>query len=390
MISLIFASLTLLLLIPFSIELILGIQKLHLLHTTPQTLKKHPTLTIVVAVLNEENHIQTAVQSWLELDYPNLEIIIVNDRSSDNTGSICNNISTVYPHVQVVHIDRLQEGWIGKNYALHLGAGQATTDYILFTDGDVSMHPSTLKRAMHYIEQKKLDHLSALFHPQLPTGLLNMIFLDFWLGLCGWFKPWQASNPKSSKGMGIGAFNLIHRQKYLQAGGHYPVRLSPVDDILLGIHLKQQGLKQECVNGMQLISVPWYDSLKNMIQGLSKNSFAGLDFSITKVLLASLFILVVQIWPWWALLFYTGIAKTLNIVFLSTSILVLLLATAQTGIARSCIIWLPLSPYIRLFILVNSVLKNIRQKGIYWRGTFYPLKDLQKAHQDFRKKHSTK
>lgn len=215
-----------------------------------------------------------------------------------------------------------------------------------------------------------------------------MVFLDFWLGLCGWFKPWKAIDSSSSKGMGIGAFNLVNRQKYLQAGGHRAVQFCPVDDILLGIHLKQQGLKQECVNGMKLITVPWYGSLRDMTQGLSKNSFAGLDFSLAKVTLTSLFIILVQILPWWALFVYTGLAQTLNLIFLGGSILLVLLSATHTSISRRCLIWLPLSPYIRLYILLGSVVKNLRQKGIYWRGTFYPLPELKEAHHRFNKEHN--
>ena len=388
MTSLIITTLTLIFFIPPSLVLLVGIRKLELLHTFPKAEKNLPSITVIAAVLNEETHIQTAVSSWLTLDYPKLKIIIVNDRSTDNTESICNHINSIHPHVQVIHVARLQPGWLGKNHALHCGAQQATTDYILFTDGDVRMHPATLKKAVKCLQKNKTDHLCALFNPQLPTKLLNMIFLDFWLGLCGWFKPWKAQNPQDSHGMGIGAFNLIHRQKYIKAGGHKPVKLSLVDDIALGIHLKQQGLKQKCINGMQMITVPWYSSLQDMIHGLSKNSFAGLDFSIPKVLLVSLFILLMQIWPWWGLFFYREIPLFLNILFLSWSILIVFITTAHTGISRYCLIWFPISPYIRLFILINSVIKNIYRKGIFWRGTYYPLSTLKKAHQDFHNKHN--
>ncbi len=387
MLPLTLSTLTLLLIIPASIELLCGIHKLRLLHTVPLAQDHFPTVTIVVAVLNEEDHIEAAVASWLNQDYLNLEIIIVDDRSTDNTGFICDQINATHPHVQALHIDRLRPGWLGKNQALDYGARHATTDFILFTDGDTVMDPTVLKRAMYCIQHDKLDHLCALFNPQLPTGLLNMIFLDFWLGLCGWFKPWKAMSPESSKAIGIGAFNLINREKYLNAGGHQSLKFSPVDDILLGIHLKQQGLKQECVNGMKLIAVPWYGSLRDMIQGLCKNSFAGLDFSVLKVVLASLFILVVQIVPWWALFFYTGLAQNLNILLLGGSILVVFFSTTHTSISRRCFVWMPLSPYIRLYILLHSMIKNIRQKGIYWRGTFYPLQKLKDAHQQFIKEH---
>ena len=388
MIALIITTLTLIFFIPPSLMLIFGIRKLRLLHTFPKAENNLPTITLVVAVLNEENHIQKAVSSWLKLDYPDLEIIIVNDRSTDNTGAICNHISNMHHRVQVIHVARLPDGWLGKNHALHCGAKQVSTDYILFTDGDVSMHPSTLKRAIKCLQDNNTDHLCTLFNPQMPTKLLDMIFLDFWIGLCGWFKPWKAQEPGDPHGMGIGAFNLIHRQKYEDAGGHKAIKLSIVDDIALGIHLKQQGLKQECLNGMQLITVPWYDSLRDMIYGLSKNSFAGLDFSITKVLLASLFILLIQIWPWWGLCFYNGVPQLLDLIFLSWSTFIVFITTAHTGISRSCLIWLPVSPYLRLIILINSVVRNIYQKGIFWRGTYYPLTDLKKAHRYFKDNHN--
>lgn len=131
MLPLILSTLMLLVMMPVGLDLLLGIRKLRLLHHVPKAQHNLPSITIIVAVLNEETHIETAVSSWLKQDYPNLNIIIVNDRSTDNTAEICNHMSDSYSHVQVVHLDRLDlVGWVKTMPSIK---GQNMPPQILFS-----------------------------------------------------------------------------------------------------------------------------------------------------------------------------------------------------------------------------------------------------------------
>ena len=127
-----------------------------------------PTLSIVTAARNEARGIEAAVKSLLRLDYPGLEIVIVNDRSEDDTGAILQRLVVDHPHLKVITIAELPPGWLGKNYALHTGAARATGQLLLFTDADIVFEPSTLRRAVALMEEERIDHLAAIPDVRVP------------------------------------------------------------------------------------------------------------------------------------------------------------------------------------------------------------------------------
>ncbi|MCI5159154.1 MAG: glycosyltransferase family 2 protein, partial [Candidatus Electrothrix sp. AUS1_2] len=124
---------------------------------------KPPSVSVIIPACNEEQELETALTSVLSLDYPNLEIIVLDDRSTDATPQILDRMASQHPRLRVIHITELPAGWLGKNHALHLGAARATGEYLLFTDADVHYTPDTLRRAVARMETRTLDHLSLIF-----------------------------------------------------------------------------------------------------------------------------------------------------------------------------------------------------------------------------------
>lgn len=137
-----------------------------------------PRLSIVVPALNEEETVEPAMRTLLALDYPQLEIIAVDDRSTDETGGILDRLAATDPRLRVLHVRELPAGWLGKNHALHLASREATGDYILFTDADVLFEPTVLRRTVRAMIARGLDHLAVF--PELVRG-------GFWETLCVWF-----------------------------------------------------------------------------------------------------------------------------------------------------------------------------------------------------------
>ncbi len=372
--------LTLIAFLAFSLEMALGTMRLQSLQSIPPEVQPpQPFVSIIVAALNEEETISEALESLVHLDYDNLEIIAVNDRSTDRTGLLLEGQAQLHQKIHVVHIAELPTGWMGKHHALHQGAQRAKGEFLLFTDADVKLAPSTLKRAIRRMQDKNLDHLTLLFAAELCGGLLNMVVIEFGVNLAAFLKPWQASDPKSSRSIGIGAFNLVRKSAYKKIGGHTKIAMSPIDDVMLGVVLKGHGFSQECLQGAQFVKVPWYHSLGAMVRGLEKNSFAALDYSIAKVAAVTLFMIVVTIWPYWALFLSSGPTRIINSAIIGCSFLLFGSAAHFAGIPKRHLIWLPVSTYIRLYTLWRAVYVTIRQGGIIWRGTFYPLARL-KAH----------
>ncbi|NIP78703.1 MAG: glycosyltransferase, partial [Gemmatimonadetes bacterium] len=100
-----------------------------------------PRVTVVVAARDEAGHIAPTVHSLLAQDYPDLEVVAVDDRSTDGTGRILDRLAARQPRLRVLHIDTLPPDWLGKNHALHRGAELASGELLLFTDADVVMRP---------------------------------------------------------------------------------------------------------------------------------------------------------------------------------------------------------------------------------------------------------
>ena len=118
-----------------------------------------PTLSIVVPACNEEDTIERGMNSLLALDYPHLEIIAVNDRSTDRTGAILDRLALSDPRLRVLHVETLPAGWLGKNHAMHSGSQAAKGKWLLFTDADVVFAPDALRRTVAFAERECLDHL---------------------------------------------------------------------------------------------------------------------------------------------------------------------------------------------------------------------------------------
>lgn len=338
--------------------------------------EKLPAVSVIIPALNEEKDIREALSSVLALDYPNLEIIVINDRSTDSTGDILEQMAAEYPALIVIHLAELPAGWLGKNHALHCGAQHARGEYLLFTDADVVMKPSTLKRAMARMCSENLDHLTLFFKAILPSSLLQMVVIEFGVSLVTFLKPWKAADPASSHFIGIGAFNLLRSSAYRQVGGHEAIRLCPLDDIMLGKIVKQQHLRQECLYGYHFIAVRWYASLREMTQGLMKNTFAALDYSVAKLCLLTLLQFAVSIWPVWALVFTEGTTMLINLAIVGLQGVFFVLAAFAADIYPGHVVWFLITPYIRLYMTWKAVVFTILHRGIFWRGTFYSLKEL--------------
>lgn len=336
-------------------------------------------VSVIVAACNEAAHIEPAILTLLRQDYPHLEIIAVNDRSVDDTGLILEKLRQQHPEkLQVIHVENLPPGWMGKNHALKSGAEHARGEYLLFTDADIHMEKSTISRAVGYLRRERLDHISLIFRNVSPGILLNSLILDAGTGLLQCFRPWRARSGSPRYYMGVGGFNMVRRSVYDRIGGFAAIKMHPVDDIMLGKIIKRGGYRQECLLGQDLVSVSWYGSVGQMIDGLIKNVLAVIHyrFFLVPALLAVLFLL--HILPLWGLVFFSGIARLLFGLALLMKMTASYLGTRMLGISPWCALGTLISPYLIFYIYVKATWRNARDNGIYWRGTHYSLAELRR------------
>jgi glycosyltransferase involved in cell wall biosynthesis len=333
-------------------------------------------VSIVIPARNEEKNLEEALRSVLALDYDNLEIDVVDDRSTDRTGRILDRMAAAEPRLRVVHVRELPAGWLGKNHALWLGAGKATGDFLLFTDADVVLQPSALRRAVGRMMDDSLDHLTASPGIDRPSVLFEMFIGAFSLFFALFTRPWKVKDPRSPRHVGIGAFNLVRATAYRAAGGHRTIAMRPDDDLKLGKILKGAGFRQEFVFGLGALRVEWYASVGELIQGLMKNAFSGVDYRARAIVGATLAQLLLFVWPFAAIFVIPGPARWLNLASVAVLIALCWINAPLAGVRRWHGIGFPLATLLFLYILWRAMLLTLWNDGIDWRGTHYPLAEL--------------
>lgn len=337
-----------------------------------------PGISMIIPACNEAEHIEAAMRSLLELDYPNLEMIVINDRSTDSTGSIIEQLAAEDPRIKPLHISTLPENWLGKVHALDQGVKCASGDWLLFTDADVYFKPETLKKAIRYVQHENADHLALM-----PDIMVNNFWLEVAIksfGLLFLYTTRAAHVHKSINKyyIGVGAFNLVRREMYDRTPGLEWLRLEPADDAAMGMMLKQAGAHSRFAFAQNDLAIHWYPSLKAMFKGLEKNLFGpGAHYQwwrvVVQVLLASALVAAPAVGVWagiytmsWVVVVATGIAFIVHVAFAA------MLSKSPSGGFISILLF-PLGILLINAMMVHAAYRCLRNDGIDWRGTHYPL-----------------
>ena len=348
----------------------------HLRDVEPADPAEMPSVSVVIAARNEARGIEPALRSVLELRGEGIEVIVVDDRSDDDTGAILDRMALSAPRLRVLHVAELPAGWLGKNHALWLGARAARGELLLFADADVVMAPDTVLRAAAHLRREGVDHLTLGPRVILPGVMLTTFAVAFGIFFAMFTRPWRVRDPRSRSHVGIGAFNLVRAQAYRAMGTHRAIAMRPDDDVKLGKLVKKHGFAQDFVFGEEHVSVEWYHSLGEVVRGLRKNGFAGVDYRLSLVVLATLMQLVFFMWPFAAVWMTDGWTR---VAYAAALGFILLLyagaARAQRTPMRYGVLF-PIASALFVFVVWNATLYALRNRGIEWRGTHYPLDEL--------------
>jgi glycosyltransferase involved in cell wall biosynthesis len=335
-----------------------------------------PRVSLIAPARNEERHIEAAVRSLTRLDYPNLEITIINDRSTDRTGQILDSLAAEFPQLNVVHLGELPPGWLGKNYAMQLGADRSSGEWLLFTDADIVYEPTALRRAIIYANQYGVDHLSGWPDIYAPNWLLSAFMSTFAIYLFLFVRIWSIRNPNSTAHIGVGAFNLIKATVYRAVGGHERIRMRPDDDLKLGKIVKLAHYRQDLVDATGMLSLEMYRSVGELIRGLEKNAFSGADYNVSLTVFSSLLSLLFLVWPYFAVFIVSGSARWVYVT-VCLSLWLMAWGSARTmKVHASCALIYPLAVVLFVYIQWRTMLLNYYHNGIRWRDTHYSLAEL--------------
>jgi glycosyltransferase involved in cell wall biosynthesis len=338
-----------------------------------------PRISLLFAARDEEEKLPGALATLAELDYPGLEIIGVDDRSEDATGRILDEFAEFHARFRALHVKELPAGWLGKPHALQQAYEASSGEWLLFTDADVRFKVDVLRRAVRMATERRLDHLS-LFGDVEMVGFWEKVVVTFFgMAFHMATAPSDVIDPKSGAYMGVGAFQLLKRSAYEAAGTHRRLAMEVIDDMKLGKIVKQAGFRSGVGIAQDFVVVRWHAGARNLINGVTKNFFAGSGFSVARVLISILGLLLMNVAPFGGFVFGHGWVR----IFAGICVLVVLCFHAGVDtvmrVSPLYCFTVPIGAALFGYMLLRSTVYTLKQGGIIWRGTFYPLEALKRG-----------
>jgi glycosyltransferase involved in cell wall biosynthesis len=348
-------------------------------HYAPAENATCPRISLILAARDEQEKLPAALATLVAIDYPGLEIIAVDDRSTDATGKILDEFAVNHPQLKVVHVRELPKGWLGKPYALQSGYEISSGELIVFTDADVKFRPDSLRRIVSLFRERRLDHVSLLGDVE-RSGFWDTVLISFFgMGFQLATDPYNVSNPGSRSYVGVGAFQMLRRKAYEESGTHRRLAMEVVDDMKLGKIVKLTGFRSGVAIAQNYVSVAWHLGLGNLVRGVEKNFFAGAQFRISVVALQIFGLIVMNVLPFAGLFFGHGWVRALAAISLLIAMCFHLGVDIVMRVSPLYCVTLPLGAIIFSYMILRSTIITLRQGGIVWRDTFYPLDELRRG-----------
>jgi hypothetical protein len=341
-----------------------------------------PKLSVISPACDEADTLRAAATDRLASDYPDVEFVLVDDRSRDGTGAIVDELAAADARIRPLHVRELPEGWLGKVHALETGLRAARGEWILFSDADVHFAPDALRRAVALAQDRGLDHLAVMPHLLPTTPLLDALVSTFGRHFILMVRPWAVEDPRSKASVGVGAFNLVRRTALQRLGGLQRLRLAVADDIALGVLLKASGARQGLAISRRAVFLRWYDSLGAMARGLEKGLFAYAGrCEPWRLLLAAIVVLFLDLSPWLALLLPHGVPwlTVLGGVMAAAALVGAALGERWSGRSLRAAWLQPVGPLLFAWVVLRAAFVGWRRGGVLWRGTLYPSALLREA-----------
>jgi len=234
---------------------------------------KRVRCSVVLAARDEEERIERTIRLILAQSHVEVEVIVVDDRSTDRTSEILERLAAEDARLRTRRVETLPDGWLGKCYACQTGAKMATGEWILFTDADCWLKPDIIERALRVAAREKVEHV-ALTPGAVPETIPGRAWhLAFLISFANWFSGVNRAKPRAYFGMG--AFNLIQTAMYHRCGGYEALRLTVLDDVRLGLLVRRAGGSTRAFIGGEDVECHWGRTARAMIGLMEKNYFAG-------------------------------------------------------------------------------------------------------------------
>jgi chlorobactene glucosyltransferase len=341
-------------------------------------LKDPPLISILIPARNEEINIEKCIKAFLKQDYPNLEILVLDDNSNDNTYSIVKKLSQKNKNIKIFKGKQLPQGWLGKNFACYQLSRYAKGEYLFFTDADTHHLQNSVSSAFAAMLNNGLDALCPFpreimvtIHERMVIPFMNFAILLFMpLALIR-----KSKNPLFCTG--VGQCLLFKREVYFGMGGHAAIKGKILEDVHITKKTKEMGYSYMIFDGRKIISCRMYKNFKQVFVGYTRILFSAFDYNIFMIALAVIFFILLFLLPniffpvglilyHWPRDIMISIVVQISIVSLIRTVNALRFKERLTDVLLS-----PLSIVYIVFISVNSVVQSSLGNGIYWKGRTY-------------------
>jgi len=335
-----------------------------------------PRVAAVVAARDEEARIEETARRLLAQASVDLTLVVVDDRSADATPDILARLAAEDPRLVAERVDELPAGWLGKCHACHAGAQRALEtdpDWMLFIDADVWLEPTATARAIAEADRADAGHATLIPGFARCQGLGKPAALACVLPFVT--RSAMANLRVPGQQVGIGGFNLVRADAYRDLGGHKPLRLEIVDDLFLAVLANRAGARSLIMRATNDVEVEYAASLRGLIALTTKNNFAIFRFR-TLLSCAAIIGFLALFGLALAGPFISPVAGTTAIAGLASTALPAALLARTFGWSPLPALLVPLAQLVMPVMLANSMLTTLRQGGVKWRDTLYPLKQL--------------
>jgi glycosyltransferase involved in cell wall biosynthesis len=339
-----------------------------------------PSITVIVPARNEAANVRACLESLLRQDYGNLRIVAIDDRSIDRTGAILEGLASD-GRLDVMRVASLPAGWLGKTHAMAVAAQHAVAgwepDYLLFTDADVVFREDAIRRSLVEVVASHADHFVTLPTTVTKTPGESMILAYLQVISLWAVRTWRVADPKSKRdALGVGAFNLVRTEAYLRLGGFEVTPMEILEDLTFGRRVKEAGLRQRVATAPGMVSVHWAAGVQGIVNGMTKNVFAVFHFRPALLLGAAVGMAVQCLGP---VGFLAAEGTRLPAVIALTAVVGLYWLSSRTSrISPVYAVMFPVGAVLVVYAMLRSMVITVRQGGVTWRGTFYPLDELRR------------
>lgn len=331
-----------------------------------------PKLSVIVPARNESANIVRCLSSLAVQDYPDFEVIVVDDRSEDDTYALCQQLARQYPRLRVVSGVDLPQGWQGKNWANQQGVEVATGDVLVFTDADTAFHPACLRQSVQHLLNSGKEALTLAPLLECLT-FWEKVYQPAQIFFLLMFSPgFLTQNPKSKASLVNGQFIMVKRPTYERLGGHQAIKSKVVDDKAIGDLYKSQGHVIGIAVATHLFRCRMYTSFSEILNGWSKNMYLGLDRKLHLLALLSLIMLTTNLLPFILLplsLTYGPEEIFLTSLFSVVACLVLRAMSVQMyDLPSGYALTHPLAALFAMLIFLHSGYRGVTGRGVSWKG----------------------